>query len=582
MKKHLFKIVLTLFTAAIFLSVHPADAAILELSLDENGARIGDTITVDLRVDSEGVSINAAEAVLQFPAGVLEATSISREDSIFNFWLEDPKFSNEDGRISFVGGTSAGFSGASLKILTIRFKVIGSGLAEISFLEGAVAANDGSGTNVLSEMRGLSLQVSPVSTTVPGAISPPAPPIIPPPTQIERPAVPTGRLPSTPELSVPLYPNADSWYNLRARFSATWSLPDDITDVDTLINQNPSSNPATSEGLFDSKSFPALDEGIWYLHVRFKNDRGWGPTAHYKIALDTTPPIAFNVDIDTGETSDNPTPTLSYRSGDNLSGLKHYSIRILGQEAALVSEEIYKFEPLKPQSYDLVIGAIDNAGNSTDQRVVVQVIPLEPPVITLVSKEVVIGEDDIVISGTSLPGEKVELTVRSVGGGIVAGKIIDVGDTGNWSGAFSDPLRRGMYVISVKTVDSRGAESLPIDSSEIRLKDKPLLTIVGIDITATWFFFLLALLMGGAFGLGFLYQNKLSKERSRDMFIARRDITNAFNNIVEGVDKILAKYADNKIDDREAFEIRSILKRMKEGATKAAKYIGEYIEEIKK
>ena len=62
-------------------------------------------VVADLKIDCEGVGVNAAQATVRFPTDILEVKSIDKADSVFSFWLEEPSFSNTDGAITFIGGT---------------------------------------------------------------------------------------------------------------------------------------------------------------------------------------------------------------------------------------------------------------------------------------------------------------------------------------------------------------------------------------------------------------------------------------------------------------------------------------------
>ena len=77
--------------------------------------------SVNIKVDASDESINAAQAKIKFSPDILEVKSISKEGSIFNFWLQEPEFSNMDGTIEFIGGALNGVSGASLQVLKINF-----------------------------------------------------------------------------------------------------------------------------------------------------------------------------------------------------------------------------------------------------------------------------------------------------------------------------------------------------------------------------------------------------------------------------------------------------------------------------
>lgn len=574
------KNIIITFSAVVFLSfvALPAKAAVFQLLTDKETAAIGDSLTITVIIDSEGTGINAAEATLQFPNNILEATEISKENSIFNFWLEEPSFSNEDGLVNFIGGSSSGFSGRSLHLININFNVRGSGQGEIVFLDGAAAASDGSGTNVLTEMRGVTVNILPITGVLPGITPSPVPPV----EIIERPAVPTGELPEIPSIQVPLYPNEGEWNNLVSRFYAIWPLPNDVTGVATLLDKNPTSNPSISEGLFESKTFLPLSDGIWYLHVRFRNDIGWGETAHYKISIDTTPPLPFVLELNTEEISDNPSPFLSYKSADDLSGLKHYVIAATGEEADFTFEESYIFKPLSPGKYLITVRAVDRAGNIVEESVDVEILPIESPIITFTSEKVVLDEESIRITGTALQNEKIKIILFSENGDIIAEDEVAVDGLGNWSKEFREPVRKGKYFIEVQTIDSRGAKSLFVRSSIVTVVEKPFLVIAGINITQMWFFiFLIAILLSG-FAIGWFSYKLRQKQLGRRVVIAQRDVFNVFAMIEKDIDKILKSYEDNNINERELTEAEYILKKIKENLKKTQKYIIDNIGEINK
>ena len=68
-----------------------------------------DIFIVETRVSSPDRLINAAESVLLFDNDRLEVKELSTGGSIFSVWLSPPVFSNQEGKISFIGGTPDGF-----------------------------------------------------------------------------------------------------------------------------------------------------------------------------------------------------------------------------------------------------------------------------------------------------------------------------------------------------------------------------------------------------------------------------------------------------------------------------------------
>ncbi len=127
-----------------------ASAADFNLSPTSGTLALNQEFSVDIRIDSAGATINAAQATLLFPGNVIQIKDISKDDSIFDFWLQEPEFSNSAGTVSFIAGTPNGVSGSSLQVVRINFVAKGVGDAVISFVDGAITAADGHGTIVLS------------------------------------------------------------------------------------------------------------------------------------------------------------------------------------------------------------------------------------------------------------------------------------------------------------------------------------------------------------------------------------------------------------------------------------------------
>ncbi|AKM78448.1 MAG: hypothetical protein UY31_C0068G0011 [Candidatus Wolfebacteria bacterium GW2011_GWE1_48_7] len=570
------KHILALFVSValiLFAGVNLASAATLQLSTEKDAFAIGDQFTVDVKVDSEGSGINAVQGVVQISKDVLEIVGVDKSGSVFNFWLTEPTFSNDSGQVNFIGGSTSGFSGRSLQVVKVTFRVKGSGKTDIVFTDGAVTASDGSGTNVLSSMKGLSITSAPKSELET---------ITPKPTQITRPAERAERVPAKPEIQVVGYRDPETWYSHVTRFSASWQLPNDITDVSTVISKDPTHIPVGSEGLFDNKIFPPMSEGVSYLHVRFRNNIGWGPTLHYRIAIDTTPPPAFQVRIREGEATDSPTPTMDYTAADGLSGLKRYFIQMNGGGQLTVEKGPYTFEPLKPGKYIVKVGAEDNAGNVVENILDLEIKPLEAPKITSLTSDVFVGEGRLDIIGTALPDITLQVQLKTKEGQIEQAIETHSDAHGSWATRFDRPLKKGDYVIEVTARDGRGALSYPVTSDVFRVRPRPALVLGKFEMTQFWFFTVLIIGLIGAFIAGWLFVKFEREQRSRKIVICQRDVTNMLAMLKKDIDRILEKYSDDKIDETEVSEIRHLAKRASENIEKSGKYCVQSIGEINK
>ena len=118
---------------------------------------IGQEVTAPIYIDTHGAVINAAEVHLEFDPQALQVKSVSKEGSFFTLWITDyPKFSNDNGTISFTGGLpTPGFKGKG-KVGSFTFVINKSGLTPLTFLSTTrVLLNDGHGT-------ALPLKLSPI------------------------------------------------------------------------------------------------------------------------------------------------------------------------------------------------------------------------------------------------------------------------------------------------------------------------------------------------------------------------------------------------------------------------------------
>lgn len=555
----------------MFAGIHAARAATFAITLDKQSFAIGDEFTADIRMDTENVGVNAAQGTISFSPTVLSVSKVDRSSSVFNFWLQEPAFSNNAGTIAFLGGSTSGFTGASLETFKITFKVTGIGSSTITFTDGAITASDGSGTNVMRGTAGVS--ISAVSKGTITTIAPPA--------QITRTPVPTPGLPAAPMLTIPPYPDPTKWSGISAPFNAKWTLPADVTDVATLVSKDPRATPVRSEGLFDNKTFPALGDGIWYLHIQFKNANGWGPVTHYALRVDTTPPLAFDVRVPTGAASDNPTPTLTYAGADSLSGVSAYYILVDNNVIATTTNTTITLPPQKPGKHVLRVAARDNAGNITESATNITIAPIASPTIMFTNVSVYANEGGLSVNGTTMPNGKVKLILKETSGTVLEERTASSDSVGNWNGAFEEPLKIGAYVAEAVAIDTRGAESLPVATKIIDVRERPLLTIGTIGITKGGLIWTLILLLAGGVSAGIYIGRKSQERQSRRILIAKRDVTNAFTAIKNDLVQILDALEDRKLSDEEMTRTKYTLEHMNESIASMERYIVANITEIK-
>ncbi|MCX6780900.1 MAG: cohesin domain-containing protein [Candidatus Magasanikbacteria bacterium] len=581
-----------------------AHAATIFLSPSSGTYQVGQTFAVEVRVNSADKAFNAAQSMIQFPKDILEVKSVdsSQGATVFNFWLDAPHFSNADGSVGFVGGSTSGITDKSVQIIKIIFSGKSAGSATVAISDAAVTASDGSGTNILTGTQNAQFTITPgvlipttatttpaqvVTSTAPvagiGSVSgapalttPPAPSTQP----IVRTATPAKSLPEKPKVYVPLFPDPLKWSNIKTDFLVAWSIPSDISGVNVVVNESKTfAPPQKSIGLFEAKSFPALKEGIWYVHVIFKNSVGWGPVAHYRLAVDTTAPQPFQITSDAGQNTDNPTPTLHFKTNDNLSGVEKYILQINNEDPVVLTKDQYTLSAQSPGEKQITIQAIDAAGNATKASLLLDIIPLAAPTVSLQNKSVYTGEMGAVVSGTGLPGEHVLLETKNSVGVVMDKLETPVDEFGNWQAHFNDPLPKDTYYVEVTSHDARGARSFPIRSDIFTSREHPLMTIGGIEISQTNFFVTLFLIIAVGLLLGWILYRIWRLQLNRRSVIAQRDVMNTFTSSLESLDKILLGLDGRRLKT-DPSETKFLLADLKEKLKKAQKYIIDNIKEI--
>jgi hypothetical protein len=111
-------------------------------------AVMGETFTIEVIVDSYS-PVNVFKGLLRFDSARLQVSSIDYNTSIADLWAEEPWYSNGDGTISFIGGTTklGGFKGNGT-LLTVTFITKFTGEASINIEDVYILAHDGLGTSL--------------------------------------------------------------------------------------------------------------------------------------------------------------------------------------------------------------------------------------------------------------------------------------------------------------------------------------------------------------------------------------------------------------------------------------------------
>jgi hypothetical protein len=556
--KNFYFLVFVFSFAFLFLSFGKARAANLYFSPSSGSFNIGEPFSVGVYVSSTDQAMNAASANISFPQDKLEVISLSKTGTIFNLWVQEPIFSNSAGTITFEGIVlNPGFTGSAGKLINISFKTKSAGSATLAFSSGSVLANDGKGTNILTSVGSANFDISPKE--------------IPPP--------PVGT-PSAPEVSSPTHPDSEKWYSNNAP-EFNWKLPPDIIGVSFLLNQKPIANPGPiSDGLMESKKFENVEDGIWYFHIKFQNQKGWGQISHYKIQIDTKPPLPFEIKVKEGNETTNPQPTLTFEAKDETSGVDYYEVKIDQADPIKIKEKEYQLPIQSLGKHIVIVKAVDLAGNYTLAMTEINILPIEAPVITDYPQTLLPG-NILSIKGRAIPESKIKIYYQ------IDEKEIEMGETksdkdGNFNFVATKPLEKGVYKIWAVAIDSFGAKSNPSEKIAIQVTPPVFIRIgkLAIDYLTT-IVTLLVLILLIIFGMIWSWQ-KIKQRRKilkKETTEAEMVLYQAFGTLKEKVEEEIKRLdGDPDLNERE----KRISEKLKEALKSSEKLIEKEIKDIEK
>ncbi len=544
--------------------------ASLYLSPSTGTYKVGSNFSVKVKVNSNNQTVNAAEATLSFNPAEISVVSISKNDSIFSIWTQEPAFSNSTGNIVFSGGTPTPFTGTSGTLITITFKVKISGSTQISFSSGSVLAADGKGTNILSNMNGG------VYTLKPKIILPSVEEI---PSEEESLSFTSG-VPLAPKVFSPTHPNPNNWYsNNDPEFS--WKVPQDVTAVKLLIGHLPRAIPTVFYSPpISEKKIENLKDGVWYFHIRFKNKYGWGAVLHRKVLIDTQPPKPFKIEIKEGEKTTTPQPTLVFEATDEMCGIDYYEIIIDGKNSLRTDKSEYKIPPQDLGKHIIIVKAVDKAGNETLAMTEIEILPIEAPLITDYPHELLPGST-FSVKGTAIPEATVIVFIQK------DKEEVKIRETksdkeGRWAYIEAEPIKKGFYQVWAKTINSQGAKSRP--SEKVRISVSPPVFIkigkLAIDYL-TIIITLLLLILAIVLGIVWSWQRiiKRKKRLRKEITEAEKALYRAFKALKKETEKQVTKLdGKSNLSTRE----KKICNELKKALEISKKFISKEIKDIER
>ncbi|MBI3115046.1 MAG: hypothetical protein HYZ09_00960 [Candidatus Kerfeldbacteria bacterium] len=287
-----------LIVAAGITAGRSVGAAVVSLSPPALTIARGETVSVQVVVDTEGESVNVIQGVVTYPTELVDIVEVRRGSSILTLWPEPPTIDRARGIVRFVGGVPNGRIAHDAEVLTLLVagQHSGSGLMSVDTTQSAVLLNDGAGTPTPLTGRPVTLTVSSRSYAAPTIMS------------------------ST-------HPDQTRWSPLRD-FRVRWTLYP-RTDYSFQLSPERAAEPdERPDDTTGEMFYPALTDGIWYftLKERLAGD-SWSEVARYRVMIDATRPRLTHGEI----VHDAPSGEwlLVFGADDVPSGIEHLEMKLV-------------------------------------------------------------------------------------------------------------------------------------------------------------------------------------------------------------------------------------------------------------
>ncbi len=393
------------FIIALFIALiaSTAEAATLSVTPASGVYPIGTTFTVKVVLNTTGKTINAAEGSLLFNPAELMVINVDRGASVFNLWVTEPVFSNTKGTISFSGGSPSGYTGSNGTVFTVTFRALTENSARLRYESGAILANDGMGTNILTGMSGGTYTLQ-AKSTVP---------------EVERiEYIASPNTPSAPRVVSSTHKNQEGWYTTN-KAELSWEIPSGVIAVRTLLDDQSTSIPTKEYATpITTITLDDLPEGVSYFHIQFKNEVGWGRVTHYRLARDTVAPADFSISLPTDANLEQGTQEIVTQLDETQSGIKEFRLQINDMTPIIIATSATNtrlpLPALSPGTYTVVAQAVDHADNTSLATVVFTIQSFSAPVWSLLP-DVVAEKTLVVIRGTTRSEAYVDISFTKLG-----------------------------------------------------------------------------------------------------------------------------------------------------------------------
>ncbi len=292
--------------------------------------RTGETVAVEVLLDSAGQEINAAEIHLQFDSKALRVEKVAREQSAFTLWPEEPRWDNESGEVTLIGGRPNGLVAVDGSVATVYFATLRSGAVSVSTQDSRMHLNDGEGTAVALGGKEFSLHIfDPLVEVI--------------------------------VLRSSTHPTAEQWSKTHAVEVAWDIVPGGLYSY--VFSQDSQAVPDdVPETIVGKVRYADLRDGVYYFTIKAKvsNALAWSNVVQRRFLIDGTPPQPLEL-AEARPMSG--IVLLTWQAVDAVSGVARSTLAVNGTDQGEVLSPL----TLRPEwrGQKLTITVKDQAGNTT-------------------------------------------------------------------------------------------------------------------------------------------------------------------------------------------------------------------------
>ncbi len=307
-----------------------AQAATLYFYPQQISLMPGEEALVDVRIDTEGESINAVELEGSLSGVAATLRGIDNAGSAIDVFIEQP---NIKGKSSFrlVGGIPAGLSGEHL-LARVALRGELPGRATLAFVPSAVKVllADGTGKSVSVDVMSSAVSVLPPSKDYVAI------------TSLTHPDETQWYAATKAQIHFELEPGASYSYVITRD---PLEVPDDVAD-----------RPGGSAQWQGDLKLDDVPEGITYFAVK---KVGSNVVSRYRLMNDVSDPVWLEVKKNAGISETEGRSFLTFLADDQISGIEYYEVHIDSEEPFTALSP----QPL-PDEYSIIaLRAYDQAGN---------------------------------------------------------------------------------------------------------------------------------------------------------------------------------------------------------------------------